>query len=197
MFDKNDKTLFAMRVICIVTIIVLAAISTAIGILLIVAGYVGAGIILIALFLFCCWLFWVYNRLHISYLCDIKLIRNKLYGVENGRIRQLYTDDEYSADEELRDLTNDEEREARRNRSDERDFKNYGESLERLHAAGAIHDSEYEKLAELFYYGNDDGASAAAVIKEITALYVKFYTHKMDRDQYESSKRELLSGLGE
>ena len=34
MFDKNDKTLFAMRVICIVTIIVLAAISTAIGILL-------------------------------------------------------------------------------------------------------------------------------------------------------------------
>lgn len=46
MFDKNDKTLFAMRVICIVTIIVLAAISTALGILLIVAGYVGAGIIL-------------------------------------------------------------------------------------------------------------------------------------------------------
>lgn len=52
MFDKNDKTLFAMRAICIVTIIVLAAISTALGILLIVAGYVGAGIILIALFLF-------------------------------------------------------------------------------------------------------------------------------------------------
>lgn len=197
MFDKNDKTLFAMRVICIVTIIVLAAISTALGILLIVAGYVGAGIILIALFLFFCWLLWVYNRLHISYLCDIKLIRNKLYGVENGRLRQLYTDDEYSADEELRDLTNDEEREARRNRSDERDFKNYGESLERLHAAGAIYDGEYEKLAELFYYGNDDGASAAAVIKEIAALYVKFYTHKMDRGQYESSKRELLSGLGE
>lgn len=197
MFDKNDKTLFAMRAICIVTIIVLAIVSTALGILLMVAGYVGAGIILIVLFLFCCWLFWVYNRLHISYLCDIKLIRNKLYGVENGRLRQLYTDDDYSADEELREQANEEEREARRSRNDERDFRSYGESLERLHTAGAIEDVEYEKLAELFYYGQDGGASAAGIIKEITALYVKFYTNKMDKEQYDLSKKELFSKLGE
>ncbi len=197
MFDKNDKTLFALRAICIVTIAVFAVLGIVLGILVIVAGYVGAGIIFIALSIFVCWLFWVYNRLHVSYLCDIKLIRNKLYGVENGRLRRLYTDDEDSADEDLRDVTNRKEREARNIRNDEKNFVSCGESLDRLHGAGAIDDGEYEKLAAAFYYGQDGGESAAAVIKELDALYVKFKTQTTGKEQYEALKKELMSGLGE
>lgn len=82
MFKENDKALLTARVIFIVFICISAVSSLVIGILL--AVYVNW---LYFLFTFAgwfaCWITWVFIRLYLSYLCDIKLIRNKLYNESN------------------------------------------------------------------------------------------------------------------
>ena len=35
---------------------------------------------------------WVFARLYLTYLCDIKLIRNKLYGTENDNLKVFLED---------------------------------------------------------------------------------------------------------
>lgn len=82
MFEKNDRILFIMRfvinvvslvigILCIIWGIVLAAKNVPYGFIIIFAGPVSA-----------C-LFWLVWQLLFSYFCDIKLIRNKLYGLDN------------------------------------------------------------------------------------------------------------------
>ena len=82
MFEKNDKALFTTRVIFIVFTVISVLSWLAIGITLAVeirwyyifltfAGW------------FSCWIVWVFEKLFISYMCDIKLIRNSLYEESN------------------------------------------------------------------------------------------------------------------
>ncbi len=82
MFEKNDKALLTAKTIVMVIIALFAIVSLIAGILLAVLIHV-ACIVLTFVLWFLCWLMWVFRRLHLSYLCDIKLIRNKLYDESN------------------------------------------------------------------------------------------------------------------
>lgn len=85
MFEKNDKILFIMRfvinvlsvvagIVCIILGIVLAAKGVSNGYIILFGGVIGIGF------------FWLVWQLCFSYLCDIKLIRNKLYGADNDSL---------------------------------------------------------------------------------------------------------------
>lgn len=86
MFEKNDKQLLMVRILLnVVTwIFVLAGIIS--GIILLVNDSIALGLVMLLLVPFLSWLMWVVARLYLTYLCDIKLIRNKLYGVENENL---------------------------------------------------------------------------------------------------------------
>lgn len=87
MFEKNDKQLLTMRILLnVVTFIfVLAGIIS--GIILLVNDSIALGLGMLLLVPFLSWLMWVVARLFLTYLCDIKLIRNKLYGVDNDNLK--------------------------------------------------------------------------------------------------------------
>lgn len=82
MFERNDKPLLTTRVIVMVVIGILAVASLVAGIVLAIA-LDGVWFLITFALWFLCWLCWVFARLYLSYLCDIKLIRNKLYGESN------------------------------------------------------------------------------------------------------------------
>lgn len=86
MFEVNDKSLRTVRVILnVVTWIgVIACIIC--GIVLSALGMIEMGLPILFVGPFACWLMWVFGRLYLSHLCDIKLIRNKLYGVGNENL---------------------------------------------------------------------------------------------------------------
>ena len=87
MFEKNDGTLFTARVILnvVVWIFVLAGVIS--GIILLVNESTALGLVMLLLVPFMSWLMWVVARLFLTYLCDIKLIRNKLYGIDNDYLQ--------------------------------------------------------------------------------------------------------------
>ena len=87
MFEKNDGTLFTARVILnvVVWIFVLAGVIS--GIILLVNESTALGLVMLLLVPFLSWLMWVVARLFLTYLCDIKLIRNKLYGIDNDYLQ--------------------------------------------------------------------------------------------------------------
>lgn len=85
MFEKNDKALLTTRTIVNVTVGISAVLCFVGGIILAVADS-AVWLLLAFLGTFIIWLGWVFIRLYLSYLCDIKLIRNKLYGADNDRL---------------------------------------------------------------------------------------------------------------
>ncbi len=89
MFKRNDKALLATRIIIMITLGIFAAISLAIGIVLVILVNVACILITFAGWFFCL-LMWIFARLYLSYLCDIKLIRNKLYGESNEDLEVFF-----------------------------------------------------------------------------------------------------------
>ena len=87
MFERNDKQLLTVRVITNVVTWILAIVGIIAGIVLSALGMLAIGLPILFVVPFLCWLMWVYVRLHLSHLCDIKLIRNKLYGVDNDNLK--------------------------------------------------------------------------------------------------------------
>ncbi|MDE6667553.1 MAG: gas vesicle protein GvpG [Clostridia bacterium] len=85
MFERNDKALLTTRIIIMVIIEILAVLSLVMGIVLAVLVH-GAMFLIAFAGWFFCWLLWVFARLYLSYLCDIKLIRNKLYCESNKNL---------------------------------------------------------------------------------------------------------------
>lgn len=87
MFEKNDKALFTARVLLIVVCLLFAIGGAIAGIVLccIDEDMLAIGLPL----LFCgpllAWLMWIFGQLSLNMMCDIKLIRNKLYeeGIES------------------------------------------------------------------------------------------------------------------
>ena len=76
------------------------------GIVLAACGMLAAGLTI----LFCgplfFWLVWLVIRLHLTYLCDIKLIRNKLYGIKNSALNAFIKESApHVPDEELNAFT--------------------------------------------------------------------------------------------
>lgn len=91
MFDKSDKFLLVAKKIVDVSSIVCMVLL-----------FVATVVLSITLSLFCllmsvamlfCWLAWVGMRLLLAYMCDVKLIRNKLYELDNGSLKKLYEED--------------------------------------------------------------------------------------------------------
>mgnify|MGYP001623899011 FL=1 len=86
MFEVNDKFLRTVRVILNVWVWVGAIACVICGIVLSALGMIEMGLPILFVGPFACWFSWVFGRLYLSYLCDIKLIRNKLYGVGNENL---------------------------------------------------------------------------------------------------------------
>lgn len=87
MFEKNDKQLLAIRTIINVVTILFAIIGIICSIILLVNEEIFLGIFLLVFIPFFSWFMWIIWRLIMTFLCDIKLIRNKLYGVDNDNLK--------------------------------------------------------------------------------------------------------------
>lgn len=86
MFEVNDKFLRTVRVILNVVTWIGVIACIVCGIVLSALGMLAAGLPILFVGPFACWLSWVFARLYLCYLCDVKLIRNKLYGVGNENL---------------------------------------------------------------------------------------------------------------
>ena len=102
MFERNDKQLLTVRIITNVVTWILAIVGIIVGIILSALEMLEIGLPILFVVPFLCWLMWVYIRLHLSHLCDIKLIRNKLYGVDNDNLKVFL--EEKLSEEEIEEL---------------------------------------------------------------------------------------------
>ncbi len=87
MFEKNDKALFTARVLLIVVCLIFGIGGAIAGIVLccIDEDMLAIGLPLLFCGPFFAWLMWIFGQLSLNMMCDIKLIRNKLYeeGIES------------------------------------------------------------------------------------------------------------------
>lgn len=101
MFDKSDKALLTFRVLAMVFIIVVFLCGIVGGIILCTSEQsLVIGILVLVIMPFLCWFMWLLNRLVVSYMCDIKLIRNKLYELDNDKLSNIFAPTEYSDNED-------------------------------------------------------------------------------------------------
>lgn len=89
MFEKNDRILFAAKIILYFAIFIFAVASLVLGIVLSIVMESSALFLVAFAGWFVCLLMWVFSKLLLSYLCDIKLIRNKLYGESNAKLERF------------------------------------------------------------------------------------------------------------
>ncbi len=102
MFEKNDRILFAAKIILYFAIFIFAVASLVLGIVLSIVMESSALFLVAFAGWFVCLLMWVFSKLLLSYLCDIKLIRNKLYGESNAKLERFLKDtDKGEASSEL------------------------------------------------------------------------------------------------
>ena len=89
MFEGNDKPLATTRKVVVAFWIIAAIAWLVVGILLAIRDILIGLIVLVAGVLLL-GLFWILWDLLFSFLCDIKLIRNKLYDTDNARLERTY-----------------------------------------------------------------------------------------------------------
>ena len=106
MFEKNDKQLLTVRIILNVVTAILVAGGVIAGIVLSALGMLDIGLPILFVVPFISWLMWVFVRLHLSHLCDIKLIRNKLYGVENDNLKVFLEEKANTEFQKAEDMAN-------------------------------------------------------------------------------------------
>lgn len=100
MFDKNDRTLLTVRALANVFTIIFIACCVIAGIVLASYGMLEIGLPILFCGPFLFWIAWLAIRLHLTHLCDIKLIRNKLYGIENSALNAFIKESTQPAPEE-------------------------------------------------------------------------------------------------
>ena len=84
MFENNDKFLKIASTILKASVVVLITLGCIVFLFcLFDSDNAGLGFILLITFLLSAGLTWVFGNLWLSFLCDVKLIRNKLYGDNN------------------------------------------------------------------------------------------------------------------
>lgn len=93
MFEVNDRSLRTVRVILNVVTWIGVIACIVCGIVLSALGMLAAGLPILFVGPFACWLAWVFDRVLLAACCDIKLIRNKLYGVGNENLDIFLKDD--------------------------------------------------------------------------------------------------------
>ena len=87
MFERNDKQLLTVRILVNVGTWIGAIGGVIIGIVFSATGLLEVGLPILFGLPILSWIMWMYARLRLCYLCDIKLIRNKLYGVDNDNLK--------------------------------------------------------------------------------------------------------------
>lgn len=156
MFDKSDKALLTFRVLAMVFIIVVFLCGIVGGIILCTSEQsLVTGILVLIIMPFLCWFMWLSNRLVVSYMCDIKLIRNKLYELDNDKLSDIFAPTEYSDNEDSEE-DDDENIEITRIKDNKMsDIDNYiedndiaidKEKLYQLFRQNVITEKEYEQL---------------------------------------------------
>ena len=156
MFDKSDKALLTFRVLAMVFIIVVFLCGIVGGIILCTSEQsLVTGILVLVIMPFLCWFMWLSNRLVVSYMCDIKLIRNKLYELDNDKLSDIFAPTEYSDNEDSEE-DDDENIEITRIKDNKMsDIDNYiedndiaidKEKLYQLFRQNVITEKEYEQL---------------------------------------------------
>lgn len=95
-FSKNDKLLFHATVAADVLAILCAVIFLIYAIVTIIAGVqidstvqIILGVVLLPLGLGLSFIYWVFMKVTINLHCDVKLIRNRLYSIDNEYLRGL------------------------------------------------------------------------------------------------------------
>ncbi len=122
-FNKNDRALFHAYVMVDIVSAAILILGIVYGIITIINGaYLSAwiivwGVIMIVLISpIIAFVYWIVNKLLINMCCDIKLIRNKLYGIDNDYLHGLTGDDRLGGN-----IFNDREKRMRSETSDSLD----------------------------------------------------------------------------
>lgn len=87
MFKKNDRYLLIARILILVFAIAWAIGGAVIGIVLIAIGNPASAIIVLISMPITGLSVWFFGMLTLSFLCDVKLIRNKLYEESNENLK--------------------------------------------------------------------------------------------------------------
>lgn len=90
---KNDNYLITANTVFLISLSVFYGFSIVVAILLFVSHYIMSGIILLILSTLSVFVIYVFFKLFLSMLFDIKMIRNKLYNLKNDNIYRLYNND--------------------------------------------------------------------------------------------------------
>lgn len=84
MFNKNDHTLLVIRIIINVVCIAGAILGVIAGIVLSALGAIEIGLPILFCLPFLCWIGWLIGRISLTFMADVKFIRNKLYELDNS-----------------------------------------------------------------------------------------------------------------
>lgn len=90
---KNDNYLITANTVFLISLSVFYGFSMVVAILLFASHYLMSGIILLILSMLSVFVIYVFFKLFLSMLFDIKMIRNKLYNLKNDNVYRLYNND--------------------------------------------------------------------------------------------------------
>ncbi len=92
MFQKSDRTLLIVRLIVLICILIFAMAIGIVGILVCIDFSILYGLLILFVGALLCWLNWLFWNLLFGFLCDVKLIRNKLYRESNEGLKGMLGD---------------------------------------------------------------------------------------------------------
>lgn len=90
MFEKHDKALLNAKKVILILLSIIATASFVLSIVLSIMLKSGLYFLVFFPCLIACLLGWVFYSLILTFYCDIKLIRNKLYGESNKNLSEYF-----------------------------------------------------------------------------------------------------------
>lgn len=139
MFKKNDKYLVRAHKLLKFFTIFFAVVGVIAGIVLSALELIEIGLPILFCVPFICWCIWSGIMLHLSYLCDVKLIRNKLYNVNNDYLDDFIKQNE-SANEYAQPMQS-----SAASQNPIQDNTDALLKLRKLYNSGALTEEEYNK----------------------------------------------------
>lgn len=94
MFSKYDKFLKIARILVDVFFVVNLIASFTLSIVYAVVDENALYILIFPCGAFLSWVIWIFERVWISFFCDVKFIRNKIYGKSNDDLKEFLSEDD-------------------------------------------------------------------------------------------------------
>lgn len=208
MFEVNDRSLRTVRVILNVWVWGGAIACIVCGIVLSALGMLAAGLPILFVGPFACWLSWVFGRLYLCYLCDVKLIRNKLYGEDNEGLAVFLGD--VSGKERQKPAATSVAAQVRAGGEEKADAFAL---LCKLHDKGVFSDEEFEEKRRMFVQDDvehfdewsaqaqreeeQDAASSLSVqerAEKLLRLKKQLDAGAVTQEEFDKEKEKLLNG---